>query len=271
MANDPLAPPADGEPTPTTAVTAWSWVRRTPFRAFVATETGSSVLLLAVTVAALLWVAVSAASYDAVWRTPLVVRVGGAGIEQSLRGWVNNGLMTFFFFVIGLEARRSIDIGDLRERSRVLLPLLAGVGGMVASVVIYLAFNADASTAHGWGTALSTDTAFALGLLSLARAQPLQPLRSFLLTVMVVDDVVALLVIAVVYSQRVRIFPLLAGIAVFGGGVLGVRLRVRGGLRYLIVGVVAWACLFVSGLDPLIVGLGMGLLSYAGSLPPARR
>lgn len=241
----------------------WSWVCRTPLRAFIATETGSSVLLLAVTVVALLWVAVSAGSYDAVWRTSLGVRLGGTGIEQSLRGWVNDGLMTFFFFVIGMEARRSIDIGDLRERSRVLLPLLAGVGGMVASVAIYLAFNAGASTGHGWGTALSTDTAFALGLLSLAKARPLQPLRSFLLTVVVVDDVVALLVIAVVYSEQVRMLPLLAGIAVFGLVVLGVRLRVQGGFPYLVVGVVAWSCLFLSGVDPLIVGLGMGLLSYA--------
>ncbi|MET0694645.1 MAG: Na+/H+ antiporter NhaA, partial [Propionibacteriaceae bacterium] len=179
------------------------------------------------------------------------------------RGWINNGLMTFFFFVIGLEARRSIDIGDLRERSRVLLPLLAGVGGMLTSISIYLLINAGEPAAQGWGIAMSTDTAFALGLLSLAGAKPLLPLRSFMLTVVVVDDVLALVVIAVFYSDRVELVPLLVGVLIFAIGAVAVRLRLRGGLLYFLLGVGAWLGLFVSGLDPLIVGLGMGLLTYA--------
>jgi Na+/H+ antiporter NhaA len=131
---------AQEAPAPT-GRTAWSWVRDTPLRAFIRTETGSAMLLLGTALLALVWVAVAPASYDEVWTTPLSVRLGGVGVEQDLRGWVNNGLMTFFFLVIGLEARRSIDIGDLRERSRVLLPLLAGVGGMVVSVAVYLGLN----------------------------------------------------------------------------------------------------------------------------------
>jgi Na+/H+ antiporter NhaA len=131
---------------------------------FVRTETGSAMLLLAVTLLAIVWAAVAPSSYEAVWTTRLSVRLGNDTVGQDLRGWVNNGLMTLFFFVIGLEARRSIDIGDLRERSRVLLPLLAGVGGMVASIAIYLLLNAGSGGAHGWGIAMSTDTAFALSL-----------------------------------------------------------------------------------------------------------
>ena len=246
--------------------TPWSWVRSTPLRAFVRTETGSASLLLAAAVLALLWVGVAPGSYEQVWSAPLSVRLGGTGIEQDLCGWVNNGLMTFFFFVIGLEARRSIDIGDLRERSRVLPPLVAGVGGMVASVGIYLAMNAGGPGAHGWGIAMSTDTAFALGLLALARARPLGALRGFLLTVVVVDDVLALLVIALFYSERVEVVPLLAGLLVFAGGVLGARFGVQRGWFYVIVGVGSWLGLFVSGLDPLIVGLGMGLLGYASPI-----
>ncbi len=191
--------------------TSWSWVRDTPLSTFIRTETGSAMLLLAVTVLALLWAGIAPSSYESVWTTRLSVSVGHAAIAQDLRGWVNNGLMTFFFFVIGLEARRSIDIGDLRERTRVLLPLLAGIGGMVASIAIYLAFNAGGSGTHGWGMAMSTDTAFALSLLSLVKAKPLQPLRSFMLTVVVVDDVVALLVIAAVYSGHVKVHAARAG------------------------------------------------------------
>ena len=157
---------------PARRATPWSRPRRTPLRSFVRTETGSAVLLLAAAVAALGWVAIDPGSYRSVWQTPLGLRLGSQGIEQDLRGWINNGLMTVFFFVIGLEARRAFDLGELRERRRVLLPVLAGTGGMVVCVGIYLALNAGRPSAAGWGIALSTDTAFALALLSLARAPP---------------------------------------------------------------------------------------------------
>ncbi|MDN5776072.1 MAG: Na+/H+ antiporter NhaA [Humibacillus sp.] len=232
------------------------------------TEAGSSVLLLLAALVAIGWVAIDPRSYQALWRTPLGVRLGPFGLGQDLRGWVNNGLMTFFFLVIGLEARRAFDVGDLRERRRVLLPVLAGVGGMLASVGIYLVLNGGGPAARGWGIALSTDTAFALALLSVARARPLQPLRAFLVTVVVVDDLLSLLVIAAVYSGPVSIGPLAAGVGVFAVIMVGVWLRVQAGVWYLIAGVVTWACLFISGLDPLIVGLGMGLLSYALPVEP---
>jgi Na+/H+ antiporter NhaA len=117
--------------------------------------------------------------------------------------------MTLFFFVVGLEARREFDMGELRQRRRVALPVLAGIGGMVVPVLIYLAFNSGSSTAHGWGTAMSTDTAFALGLLALVGPRFPDRLRVFLLTVAIVDDVIALTVIAVVYSGHIVVGPLL--------------------------------------------------------------
>ncbi|MEO8095228.1 MAG: Na+/H+ antiporter NhaA, partial [Pseudolysinimonas sp.] len=248
---------------PRSGTTPWSGSQRTPLRVFVQTETGSSVLLLLAALVAIGWVAIDPGSYERLWQTPLGVRLGAFELGQDLRGWVNNGLMTFFFLVIGLEARRAFDVGDLRERRRVLLPVLAGAGGMLASVGIYLALNAGSPAASGWGVALSTDTAFALALLAVARARPLQPLRAFLVTVVVVDDLFSLLVIAAVYSGPVSIAPLVAGVGVFGLICLTVWLQVRVGVWYLLAGVVAWACLFVSGLDPLIVGLALGLLSYA--------
>ena len=144
-----------------------TWVRRleTPLREFLRTETGGAAVLLAAAVAALVWVNVDASSYEELWETELSIALGDEGVELTLREWVNSGLMTFFFFVLGLEARREFDLGDLRERRRFVLPVLASIGGMGAAVGIYLAFNLGSSSAEGWGIAMSTDTALALGLL----------------------------------------------------------------------------------------------------------
>src|SRR4029077_11742484 len=153
--------------SPFTGRTAWSRNLQTPLRAFLETETGGAAVLLAGAVAALVWANVDPASYERVWNTTLSITVGGDGISQSLRGWINTGLMAFFFFVIGLEARRELDLGELRDRRRVTLPVVAGLGGMLVPILIYLAFNAGKSSAPGWGRALSPSPACALGLLAL--------------------------------------------------------------------------------------------------------
>ncbi|HEX7581913.1 MAG TPA: Na+/H+ antiporter NhaA [Gaiellaceae bacterium] len=248
--------------------TAWSRNVGTPLREFLGTETGSAVVLLAATIAALLWVNVDASSYGDVWSTEFSIRVGGAGLSQDVQHWVNDGLMTFFFFVVGLEARREFDMGELRERRRFALPLLAGLGGMAVPIAIYLAINAGHASAHGWGTAMSTDTAFALGVLILVGPQLSGRLRAFMLTVVVVDDIVALLVIATVYTTNLTVVPLAAA-AGFLVVVLVVRfLGVRQGLVYAVLGAAMWVAVFKSGVDPVIVGLVMGLLTYA--YPAAR-
>src|SRR4029077_10330136 len=154
-------------------------------------------------------------SYESFWRTRLSFAIGDWGLSQQLRLWLKNGLMTFFFFVVGLEARREFDIGELRQRSRVVLPILAGVGGMAVAVAAYLAVNAGRGSAHGWGVTMSTDTAFALSLLALVGPRFRERLRVFMLTVVVVDDIVALVVIATVYSGRVVLTPLFVAIALF--------------------------------------------------------
>src|SRR4029077_4171786 len=140
---------------------------RGPAWVFLRTETGSAVILVIATVAALLWANIDPSGYQRIWATELQIRLGGSAVSLDLRGWVNSGLMTFFFLIVGLEARREFDTGELRDRRRVALPLLAGVGGMIVPIAIYLAFNAARPSAHGWGTAMSTDTAFALGMLAL--------------------------------------------------------------------------------------------------------
>jgi Na+/H+ antiporter NhaA len=241
---------------------------QTPLRQFLRTETGGAAVLLAAAIAALVWVNVDESSYDSFWETTLSIDMGGRGVSLDLREWVNSGLMTFFFFVVGLEARREFDLGELRERRRFALPLLAGVGGMAVAVAIYLAFNAGHSSAQGWGVAMSTDTAFALGLLALVGPRFPDRLRAFMLTVVVVDDILALVVIATVYTDDVRLSALLAAVALFGVMIVAQRLGVRRGIVYAALGVAIWLALLESGVEPVIAGLAIGLLAYA--YPAAR-
>ena len=193
----------------------------------------------------------------------LSIRLGSSGVTQDLRGWINSGLMTFFFFIVGLEARREFDLGELRERRRVVLPVSAGLGGMAVPVLIFLALNAGHSSTHGWGAAMSTDTAFALGLLAIVGRRIPDRVRLFLLTVSVVDDLVALLVIAVAYSEHVSMRPLVLALVFFAALIVARSLRVRYGLVYALLGIATWVSLFHSGVDPVVVGLAMGLMTFA--------
>ncbi|MDQ1483868.1 MAG: hypothetical protein QOF35_1944 [Actinomycetota bacterium] len=243
--------------------TDWTWRRETPLSRFLRTESGSALVLLVATVTALVWANVAGGSYQAVWRTPLSVQVGGTGVAMDLVSWVNSGLMTFFFFVVGLEARREFDVGELRERRRMVLPVTAGVVGMTVAVLLFLALNAGKPSARGWGVAMSTDTAFALGMLALIGPRFPERLRAFLLTVVVVDDVLALVVIATVYARALHLVPLLVAMVVFAGVLVLSRLRVHQGVAYLALGTATWVALQFSGVDPVVVGLAMGLLTYA--------
>jgi Na+/H+ antiporter NhaA len=248
--------------------TAWARNLETPLRTFLRTETGSAVFLLGATVAALLWVNAHEASYNSVWDATLAISIGSHGISEPVRYWINSGLMTLFFFVVGLEARREFDMGELRERRRVALPLAAGIGGMLVPIGIFVAANAGAPAAHGFGVAMSTDTAFALGMLALVGPRFPDRLRAFMLTVVVVDDIVAIGVIATVYTTN-----LVIGYLLLAGGLV-IALRAVAGLGFkwapvcVTVGLAAWVATVKSGVDPVVVGLVMGLMTYA--YPAAR-
>src|SRR3954451_17007731 len=248
--------------------TAWARSLETPLSSFLRTETGSATVLLGAAIAALVWVNVDASSYDGLWGTDLSIRIGDYGISQTLGHWVNTGLMTFFFFVIGLEARREFDLGELRDRQMVALPVLAGLGGMVATIGIYLGINAGHASTEGWGVAMSTDTAFALGALALVGPRFSDRLRAFILTVVVIDDLAALLIIATVYTDSVHVAALLTGVGLFAVIAAAARVRIRSGALYFLLGVAAWVALFKSGVDPVVIGLAMGLLTWAA---PAER
>ena len=190
-----------------------------------------------------------------------------AGISQDLRHWVNNGLMTFFFFVIGLEARREFDLGELRDRRRLLLPLLAGLGGMIVPVAIFLAVQRR-RLARRLGRGDVDRHRVRAGMLALVGAAFPTSLRAFILTVAVVDDLVALVVIAIAFTEPVQVVALAVGLSVF---VVMLVARVRGvhnGAVYVALGVAAWVAFLKSGIDPLVVGLAMGLLTIA--YPAAR-
>jgi Na+/H+ antiporter NhaA len=243
--------------------TAWARRMETPLRSFLRTETGSASVLAAATVAALVWANVSVSSYDRAWSTTLSVLVGSSGLEMDLRQFVNSGLMALFFLVVGLEARREWDIGELRVRSRLTLPVLIGLGGMIVPISIYLIANAGRPSVHAWGMSMATDTAFALGALALVGRSLPDRVRTYLLTFSVVDDLAGIAIIAIAYSGRIQVVPLLSGIG-FLLLVVVIRARgVRSGLAYLLIGVAAWVAFFKSGVDPVVVGLVMGLLTYA--------
>jgi Na+/H+ antiporter NhaA len=249
--------------------TAWARNLAAPVREFLSTETGGAVALLAATIVALLWAnSPWSDSYESVWTTTFAVTIGDGGISADLRHWVNEGLMTFFFLVVGLEAKRELDLGDLRERRRLAIPAFAAVGGMVVPVAIFLAFNAGGPGAHGWGAAMSTDTAFALGALALLTPRAATRTRVFLLSLAVVDDLCALLVIAVFYTEEVSLVALAAACGFFG---VLLALRYAPAWRRpvsILVAIGLWVAMFESGIDPVISGLAIGFATSA--YPPSR-
>ncbi|MDQ3944870.1 MAG: Na+/H+ antiporter NhaA [Actinomycetota bacterium] len=237
-------------------------------REFIATENASAVVLVAATVIAMVWAnSPWSASYERTWSTELALRLGDSELALDLRHWINDGLMAFFFFVAGLEIRREFDMGELRERRRVATPVLAALGGMVVPALLYLTINLGKDSVRGWGIVMGTDTAFALGVLTLVGgASP--RLRTFLLTLVIVDDVVALTVIAVAYTEDLSVVAFLAALALFGGVLILRKAKVRHGVPYFLVGLGVWLATLASGVHATIAGVAVGLLATAH--PPSR-
>jgi Na+/H+ antiporter NhaA len=253
---------------PSSDRTAWTRNLATPVRDFLGTETGSAVVLVAAVVAALAWANVDPGGYRELWDTHLTVRVGSHGINADLRTWVNQGLMTLFFLVVGLEAKRELDLGELRERTRVWIPAAAALGGIAAAIGIYLLINAGGPGAGGWGVAMSTDTALALGVLALVAPTGATRLRVFLLTLVVIDDLVALAIIVLAYTDSVDGMALAIAIGLFAVLALLRFLPSKRGPVAVVVGTAIWVAMYESGIDPVIAGLAIGLVTSA--YPPSR-
>jgi NhaA family Na+:H+ antiporter len=230
-------------------------------RSFLANETGGGLLLLLATVVALAWAnSPWWETYETFWRTPVSVSVGQTRLDLSVRDLVNDGAMALFFLVLGLEINEQLTTGSLRDRRTVMVPALGALGGVAVPIAIYLALNPSGDTVHGWGTVMSTDTAFVLGILALFGPECPDSLRLFLLTLAVVDDVVAITLMAIFYSSDVRPWALLAA-AVVAVTMMVVRwLGVWRLTPYVPLGIALWAATFRAGVHPTLAGVLVGLL-----------
>jgi NhaA family Na+:H+ antiporter len=235
-----------------------------PLREFLREETAGGAVLIAAAVLALAWAnSPWQASYEALWRTVLEIRLGDLSLVDDLRGWVNEGLMALFFLVVGLELKRELVDGELRSWRRAALPVVAAAGGMLLPAAIYAAFNAGGPGAAGWGVPMATDIAFALGVLAMVSSRVPPVLKLFLLALAIVDDLGSIVVVAVFYSGELRP-DALAVAAALVVAVLGLRwLRIGWGPVYIAAGCGIWLALHVAGVNAALAGVVMGLLTPA--------
>nr|MBA3631105.1 Na+/H+ antiporter NhaA [Actinomycetota bacterium] len=241
-----------------------------PVREFLDTEVAGAGVLLAATIVALVWAnSPLGASYETLWATKLMIGLGRFVLEEDLRHWVNDGLMVIFFFVIGLEIKRELVQGELNELKKAALPAIAAVGGMIVPALLFLALNRGTDAAAGWGIPMATDIAFALGALALFGRRVPSSLRVFLLSLAIVDDVGAILVIALFYSEGIQAVPLLLAVAGIALVVLMRRVGIWWVPIYVVVGTGIWLATLISGVHATIAGVALGLVTPAHPLDPA--
>jgi Na+:H+ antiporter, NhaA family len=239
-----------------------------PIEQFLRVEAASGIVLLVVTVAALLWAnSPWRAGYEALWHAHLPGVTGPWLSGKTLHFWINEGLMTIFFLIVGLEIRREMREGALSTARQAALPGIAALGGVIAPALIYFVINHDDATLRrGWAVPTATDIAFAVGVLALLGKRAHPSLRVLLLALAIIDDIAAIVIIALFYSSGVSVL----GLAVSAVGVIGVlamkRLGVRSGWGYLVPGVVVWAGMLQAGVHPAIAGVVVGMLAAAPQL-----
>jgi Na+:H+ antiporter, NhaA family len=237
-------------------------------RSFVHIEAAGGVVLLVATIAALIWAnGPAAASYDSFWHAKVtLVSVGDIELVDTLGHWVNDGLMVIFFFVIGLEIKAELVAGELQDRRRAAVPILAAVGGMIVPALFYVAVNLGGGGVSGWGIPMATDIAFALGVLAVLGARVPASLKVFLLTLAVVDDVGAILVIAAVYTDDMSIVWLGVAGALLAGIVVLRRMGVWYTPVYVVAGAGVWLATLQSGVHATIAGVVLGVMTPAIAL-----
>jgi NhaA family Na+:H+ antiporter len=232
-----------------------------PLREFLDTEVAGGLVLLAATAIALVWAnSPWQEAYQTLWSTELAVEVGRSSLALDLRHWVNEGLMALFFFVVGLEIKRELVAGELRSPRNAALPVVTALGGMVAPALVFLVLNGGGPGERGWGIPMATDIAFALGVLALLGSRVPASLKVFLTALAVMDDLGAIVVIAVFYTAELSLAHLLGALAVFGLLVALNRLRVMSLLPYLLGGALMWFLMLKSGVHATVAGV---LLAFA--------
>ncbi len=226
---------------------------RRPLERFLHIEAASGIVLLIATAVALAWVnSPWSQSYSGFWHAPLGIRLGPFVFERSLEWFVNDGLMAVFFFVVGMEIRREIHQGELSEWRRAALPVAAALGGMAAPAALYLILANSPVARNGWGVPMATDIAFAVGTLTLLGKRVPAALRVLLLALAVIDDLGAILVIALFYSPGIALPGLLIAAGGFAGIFLMQALGIRQKLAYVLPAMVAWAGVYKAGIHPTV-------------------
>jgi Na+:H+ antiporter, NhaA family len=235
-----------------------------PVTDFLRTEAGGGVVLLAATVAALGWAnSPWAEGYDGFWHRSLTIGSGSWAVREDLQHWVNDGLMVVFFFLIGLEIKRELVVGELRDPRTASLPVLAAVGGMALPAAVFLAVVGAGEASRGWAIPMATDIAFVVGVLALLGPRVPAGLKVFLLTLAIVDDIGAIAVIALFYSSGLSGLWLAATVATLASIVFVRRVGVARPIAYVPFALVAWYCTYRVGVHPTIAGVALGLLTPA--------
>jgi NhaA family Na+:H+ antiporter len=236
-----------------------------PLQEFLQTSTASAALLFVAVLVALLWVnSPWKASYETLFSAEIAFRVGSVvDLEGDLHFWINDGLMALFFLVVGLEIKREVVSGELRRLRVATLPILAAFGGMVAPALIYLAIAGGGETGRGWGIPMATDIAFALGVLALAASYASPRLKPLLLTLAIVDDIGAIIVIAIFYTGGVKVAALFAAFTIVGLIAIANTVHIRFILVYVVLGSALWYATYEAGIHPTIAGVVLGLLTPA--------
>jgi Na+:H+ antiporter, NhaA family len=235
-----------------------------PLRAFLHAESASGIVLIVAAATALVWANSPAADgYAQFWLQKITLGGGQASITHDLRHWVNDGLMVLFFFVIGLEIKRELVVGELRDRRAAALPALAAVGGVVVPALVYLAVVGGGEARLGWGIPMATDIAFAVGILALLGRHASTGAKLFLLSVAIVDDILAIGVIAIFYTDRVNLWWLATAAAGLLVAVAMRRFGVSSPWGYVPAGVLVWFATLESGVHATLAGVALGLLTPA--------
>ena len=235
-------------------------------------------MLLGCAILALAWAnSPWAGAYEQMLGAPLGISLGDQVLRLDLRHWINDGLMAIFFFGVGLEIKREFLVGELAERRKAMLPIVAAVGGMVVPALIYSGFNFNGAGAQGWGIPMATDIAFALGALAVLGSRIPEALKVFLVALAIVDDLGALLVIAIFYTASIDWRSIALIVALLLALWVANRFGARRGSIYLLLGVDLWAAVFMSGLHATLAGVMTALFVAArlkivlGALPQVIR
>jgi Na+:H+ antiporter, NhaA family len=233
-----------------------------PLQEFLQTSTAAALVLLGAIVVALVWInSPWSASYEHLWHTPLVLRIGDVTIGTDLHFWIQDGLMTLFFLLVGQEIKRELTVGELQGPRAAALPAIAAIGGMVVPAALYIAIAGGGPAQRGWGIPIATDIALALGALALAARHAPTALKPLLLTLAIVDDIGAIAVIAIFYSSGGQPEALLAIVAIIAVVVVMQRLYVRVTVVYIALGAALWFACYEAGIHPTIAGVVLGLLT----------